>query len=210
MSDESSARRTRPLLLLVVSVIFIAVLGWHYLCHLHLETKLETSTNEFLHAYLEGATATVSVHPLTNLVSIQVEYPVRARDEFSRAIVNTLGEYVGRKLEPEIERALATAARADTDFYAMAVPYHVSIDVTDVRVGFFRIVQDVQKELVRLGYDIGEADGINGARTKWAIAHVQTQLRRAQDGQASPELLSVLRDSKPAPPSRSLEPTREH
>lgn len=209
MSDESSGRRKPPLLLIGVLAIIVAVFGWHYFCHLHLEAGLEKSTNEYLHAYLEGSTATVSVHPLTNLVSIQVEYPVRAKDEFGRAIVNTLGEYVGRELEPEIERTLATAARADTDFYAMAVPYHVSIDVMDVRVGFSRIVQDVQRELMRLGYDIGEADGINGARTTWAIAHVQAQLRRAQDGQASPELLSVLRDSKPAPPSRSLEPTSE-
>ncbi len=201
MSEESYAQRKRPLLLLVVSAIFIAVFAWHYLCHLNLETGLGSSANEYLRDYLEGATATVSVHPVTNLVSIQVEYPVRAGDDFSRAIVDTLGEFVARELEPEIERKLATAARSDIDFYAMAVPYHVSIDMVDVRLGFSRIVQDVQKELLRLGYDIGEADGVNGPRTKNAITHVQAQLRRAQDGQASQELLSMLRDARPVRPN---------
>jgi peptidoglycan hydrolase-like protein with peptidoglycan-binding domain len=80
----------------------------------------------------------------------------------------------------------------------MLVPYHVSIDVEKVRAGFSRLVQDTQQELIRLGYSIGNADGINGRKTREAIAHVQAQLGREQDGQASEELLSLLRKATPA------------
>jgi peptidoglycan hydrolase-like protein with peptidoglycan-binding domain len=90
----------------------------------------------------------------------------------------------------------------------MAVPYHVAIDVRNVREGFSSMIQDVQEELIRLGYEIGDPDGLNGPRTARAIANVQAQLKMAQDGQASQELLNRLREAKPALPNKSIERTR--
>jgi len=207
MSEESSVRSIRPFLLLA-SAILIAIAGWHYACHLRLEAGLEKRANEYLRSNPMGINATVRIQPLTNLVRIQFELPVRAKDASEQIIVDAMGEYVSMELEPVIERHLVTAARSDIDFYAMVVPYHVAIDVTMVREGFSKLVEDVQKELVRLGYEIGDSDGLNGPRTKKAITDVQAQLRMAQDGQASQELLSTLRDAKPAPPNTSLERTR--
>jgi predicted signal transduction protein with EAL and GGDEF domain len=197
MSEESNTRRSRPLLLVAAGSLFV-LSGWHFFCHLQLEAGLEKHANDYLRN-LNGATATVQIQPLTNLVSIHVDRPVRANNnEFAETIGDALVEFVRRDLEPQVERQLATAARSDIDLYAMLVPYHVSIDVEKVRAGFSRLVQDTQQELIRLGYSIGNADGINGRKTREAIAHVQAQLGREQDGQASEELLSLLRKATPA------------
>jgi hypothetical protein len=184
----------------VALALLVALGGWHYFCHLMLEAGLEEHANEYLHRALPGATATVRIQPVTNLVLIQVERPVRRNDEFADTMGDLVVEFVRRNLEPQIERQLATAARSDVDLYGMVIPYHVSIEVEKVRAGFSKVVQDTQIELIRLGYQIGQADGMNGPRTKKAIAHVQEQLGRAQDGQASEELLSILRDARPETP----------
>jgi hypothetical protein len=207
MSEESSVRDIRPFLLLT-SAILIAIVAWHYFCHLRLEAGLENRANEFLRSIPLRIDAIVRIQPITNLVTIQFELPVRAKDAPAQIIGDAIAEYASMKLAPVIERHLVTAARSDIDFYAMVVPYHVAIDVTMVREGFSKIVQDVQSELIRLGYEIGDADGLNGPRTKKAIADVQAQLKMPQDGQASQELLSILRDAKPAPPNTTLERAR--
>lgn len=196
MSEESSVSGFRFFLLLA-SAILIAIAGWHYVCHLRLEAGLEERANEYLGSMPMGLKATVRIQPVTNLVRIQFELPVRGKDA-SDQIIGTIAEYVGMGLEPVLERHLVTAARSDIDFYAMAVPYHVAIDVETVEEGFSKLVQDVQIELVRLGYEIGDPDGLNGPRTQKAIANVQAQLRMTQDGQASQKLLRTLRDAKPA------------
>lgn len=208
MSEESSVRNTRPIVVVALAIL-IATLGWHYFCHARLEAGLAKRANESLRANFEGSNATVKIQPVTNLVQIQVELPVHGRNDLANAIGDLFFEYVRIELEPVLERQLATAARSDFDLYAMAVPYHVAIDVTNVREGFSKLVQDVQEELLRLGYNIGNSDGLTGPRTKKAIADVQAQLKMAQDGQASQELLSILRDAKPAPSNKSLELSRE-
>jgi len=195
--------------MLAVLAILMAIAGWHYLCHVRLEAELEKRATESLRANFAGSDVTVKIQPITNLVLIQAELPVHGKNDFANAVGDILVEYVRRELEPVIERQLVTAARSDIDFYAMVIPYHVAIDVTNVREGFSKMVQDVQEELLRLGYDIGNADGLSGPRTAKAIADVQAQLRLAQDGQASQELLDTLRTSQPARPKASLERTRE-
>ena len=208
MSEESSVKSSR-IFLLLASAILIAISGWHYACQLRLEAGLEESVNESLRSTLMGINATVRIQPVTNLVWIQVDLPTRAKDAPERIIGDAIAGYVSRALEPVIERHLVTAARSDIDFYAMAVPYHVAIDVTMTREGFSELVQDVQNELVRLGYEIGDSDGLNGPRTRKAISDVQSQMGMAQDGHASQELLNALRDAKPAPTNSSLERTRD-
>ena len=194
--------------MLVASAILIAIAGWHHFCHVRLKVALEKRANDSLRANFEGSNATVRIQPITNLVQIQIELPVHGRNDLANAMGDLIVEYVSMELEPVIERQLVTAARSDIDLYAMAVPYHVSVDVTYVREGFSKMIQDVQEELIRLGYDIGNSDGLNGPKTAKAIADVQAQLKMAQDGQASQELLNILRDAKPALPNNSLERTR--
>ena len=206
MPEESSIKSIRPFVLLSAAIL-IAIAGWHYACHLQLEVGLEKRANQYLSSMPMGINATVRIQPVTNLVRIQFELPVRVNNASDKIIGDAIGEYVSLKLKPVIEGHLVTAARSDIDFYAMALPYHVAIDVTTVTEGFSKLVQDVQNELVRLGYDIGAPDGLNGPRTKRAITNVQGQLRMAQDGQASQKLLSTLRDAKPAPSNIPLELT---
>ena len=207
MSEESTSRKTHPLLL-VASAILIAIAGWHYFCHFRLEAGLEKWANDSLRASFEGSNATVNIQPVSNLVQIEIELPLHGRNDLANAVGDLVVEYVSMELEPVIERRLVTAARSDIDLYAMAVPYHVSIDVRNVREGFSSMIQDVQEELIRLGYEIGDPDGLNGPRTARAIANVQAQLKMAQDGQASQELLNRLREAKPALPNKSIERTR--
>ena len=57
---------------------------------------------------------------------------------------------------------------------------------------------------MRLGYDIGTPDGFNGPATTGDY-DVQIQLNLARDGQASQQLLDILRNAKAASPNTSLE-----
>lgn len=198
MHDEPTVSKRRPILILVITVGLITLGAWHYFCHLHLKGELERISNNYLREHLEDSTAIVDVQPITNLVSIQVERPTRVQNVFAQTIGDALVEFVRRELEPALERELAVFARSNIDLYAMLVPYQVSIRVENVKVGFSRVVQDVQKELVRLGYDIGQVDGVHGPKTMKAIADVQAQLGKEQDGQASQELLHTLREAKRA------------
>lgn len=197
MSYESPVNRRLPVLTLAVALSIIVVGGWHYIRHMQLEAEIEVSANENLRGILEDATANVSIQPLTNLVSIQVQIPLSGGNQVLQVLEEILADRVARELEPQIDRKLATAARADIDLYAMLVPYHVSIDIDVVQPGFSRLVQEVQNELLRFGFDIGEADGVNGPKTTSAISSVQGQLGRTKDGQATQELLDTLRKAEP-------------
>lgn len=56
-------------------------------------------------------------------------------------------------------------------------------------------LQDIQRELNQLGYDAGPADGLMGARTRWAIQAYQRERGLLEDGQPTAALLSHIRDS---------------
>lgn len=53
--------------------------------------------------------------------------------------------------------------------------------------------REIQTLLLERGYDIGEADGIIGSRTREAIVALQPQLKLAPDGRAGRKLLEALR-----------------
>src|SRR5262249_32574527 len=53
--------------------------------------------------------------------------------------------------------------------------------------------KEVQEQLLRRGYDIGEADGAIGARTRQAIAQYQARIGLAGDGHAGGKVLDALR-----------------
>lgn len=54
-------------------------------------------------------------------------------------------------------------------------------------------IRDLQTQLLRLGYDIGAADGVIGSRTRAAVSDIQTRLGLPANGVATPELLARLR-----------------
>ncbi|NYS62039.1 peptidoglycan-binding protein [Vreelandella salicampi] len=56
-------------------------------------------------------------------------------------------------------------------------------------------VAEIQRELNRLGYDAGPADGLMGSRTRSAIREYQGNRDMARDGNASAELLKRLRQT---------------
>ena len=72
-------------------------------------------------------------------------------------------------------------------------------------------VTEIQRELNRLGYDAGPADGVMGRRTRNAIQEYQADMDMAQDGHATTDLLRRLRQTErvavtaaaPSPPKAS-------
>ncbi len=56
--------------------------------------------------------------------------------------------------------------------------------------------KEVQELLLRRGYDIGEADGAIGARTRQGIADYQTRLGLPRDGRPGGRLLDTLRSGR--------------
>jgi lytic murein transglycosylase len=53
--------------------------------------------------------------------------------------------------------------------------------------------KEVQEQLLRRGYDIGEADGAIGARTRQAITEYQERIGLPRDGRAGGKVLDALR-----------------
>ena len=53
--------------------------------------------------------------------------------------------------------------------------------------------KELQQQLLRRGYQIGEADGAIGTATRKAIAEYQTRLGLTQDGRAGGRVLDALR-----------------
>ena len=66
-------------------------------------------------------------------------------------------------------------------------------------------LQDIQHELNRLGYDAGPADGLMGARTRWAIQAYQRERGLLEDWQPTAALLSHIRASASGAPSAPVE-----
>jgi N-acetylmuramoyl-L-alanine amidase len=54
-------------------------------------------------------------------------------------------------------------------------------------------VHQLQERLLEMGYDVGRADGIYGARTARAVAMFQREVGLAPDGAAGPQTLGALR-----------------
>ena len=55
--------------------------------------------------------------------------------------------------------------------------------------------RELQSLLIGRGYDIGEPDGMIGARTREAIKAVQTELGLQADGRAGQKVLRALRSA---------------
>ena len=53
--------------------------------------------------------------------------------------------------------------------------------------------REVQEKLLAKGYDIGNADGVMGTKTREAIADYQIKLGLPRNGRASVKLLEALR-----------------
>jgi len=53
--------------------------------------------------------------------------------------------------------------------------------------------KEVQEQLLRRGYDVGEADGAIGARTRQAISEYQARIGLTRDGRAGGRVLDALR-----------------
>lgn len=62
-----------------------------------------------------------------------------------------------------------------------------------------QLVMDVQSELLRLGYDIGTADGVVGARTTAAVGYFQAATGTTVDGEIDEVLLSALQSTQNRP-----------
>lgn len=54
-------------------------------------------------------------------------------------------------------------------------------------------VRQLQERLLEMGYDVGRADGVYGARTARAVAQFQREVGLAPDGAVGPQTLNALR-----------------
>ena len=54
-------------------------------------------------------------------------------------------------------------------------------------------VRQLQERLLEMGYDVGRADGVYGARTARAVAQFQREVGLAPDGAVGPQTLHALR-----------------
>ena len=59
-----------------------------------------------------------------------------------------------------------------------------------------REVEEIQKLLVSLGYEVGEVDGVVGAQTRAALRSFQQSAKLPPDGYPTPQLLERLRRAK--------------
>lgn len=191
-------RQSRFKLLPTLLAIFVVLVGgWHWIATNQLENQLERHVGELDRDEMPDITVAVDVHPLTNLVEIQITRSVRGKEGAYDAFGDALLEFFAQQVEPTIERELSERARKDTDLYAMMVPYQVSITIDKVRVPPApppsRMVQEIQRHLGARGYEPGPADGRLGERTRQAIEKFQRDHGIAVDGRASGELLESLR-----------------
>ncbi len=56
-------------------------------------------------------------------------------------------------------------------------------------------VEEMQKRLLALGYDVGEVDGVMGSRTRAALRSYQQRSKLPPDGYPTPEILEHLRQA---------------
>jgi hypothetical protein len=181
-----------------LGAILIALVGtWHWFAANHYEKELTRKLGNYTRENLPDASVSVDVHPLTNLIEIQVTRNVARREAAFEFLGDAIIEFVRQELEPKMERELSLVARRDVDLYAMMVPYRVSISVDKVRAPPppppSRMVQEIQRKLSAHGYDPGPADGRLGQRTRMAIEGFQRDYGLTVDGRATGELLEVLR-----------------
>jgi hypothetical protein len=181
----------------LLAILVAIVGGWHWFATDHLEKQLTHYFGEYGRDEMPDVIVAIYVHPLTNLVEIQVTRSVHGKEGAYDLLGDALLEYMGQQVEPAIERELSERARRDTDLYAMMVPYQVSITIDKVRVPPSpppsRMVQEIQSQLSARGYDPGPADGRLGMRTRTAIEGFQRDHRLTVDGRATGDLLEMLR-----------------
>ncbi len=53
--------------------------------------------------------------------------------------------------------------------------------------------KELQRQLVRRGYDVGKIDGLVGAKTRAAVKDIQMKLGMPADSYPTPRLLAALR-----------------
>ncbi len=56
--------------------------------------------------------------------------------------------------------------------------------------------RELQEQLIRLGFDLGEVDGIIGEQTRQAIRAFQKSVGQVADGMDSHELLDILKKAR--------------
>jgi len=194
--DEPRKSRFRyaPTLL---AILVALVAGWHWFAANHYEKELTRNLASYVRKNLPDASVSVDVHPLTNLIEIQVTRNVARKEAAFDFFGDAIIEFVRQELEPKMERELSLVARRDVDLYAMMVAYKVSISIDKVRAPPLpppsRMVQEIQSQLSAHGYDTGPADGRLGQRTRNAIEGFQSNHGLTVDGRATGELLEILR-----------------
>jgi hypothetical protein len=195
--QDDEPRKSRFKYLPTLLAILVAIVaGWHWFATNHLEKQLTLHVGKYVREQMPDLSVTVDVHPLTNLVEIQVTRSIRGKEGAYDFLGDAFLEYLAQQVEPAIERELSELARKDTDLYAMMVPYQVSISMDKVRVppapAPSRMVQEIQSQLNARGYDAGPADGRLGQRTRSAIVRYQQDHGLSSDGLATGDLLDSL------------------
>jgi len=118
--------RWRRRVLLGIVVIVGCLVGWHLYLSIGLNNRVRSLQSASSNSDQD---LSISVNPLTNLVSITIAMPPDlAEDNQFAALGSALGEAMIQLIGPGfIERELNTYAREQYDLYAVLVPYRVRI-----------------------------------------------------------------------------------
>lgn len=109
---------------------FVAIIGLFVAWHLYLSVGLNNRVRSLQAASSDSEQEmSISVNPLTNLVSMTIAMPPELdEDNPFAALGSALGEAMIQAIGPGfIERELNTRAREQYDLYAVLVPYRVRI-----------------------------------------------------------------------------------
>lgn len=127
-----------------------------------------------------------------------LDFWIQEADHF---LSHELGLRDGRTIYPfDNNRLKALLSRKLEDYYANSGSYPDTSEVqdfmeelaSDFREGTEKLIQDLQAELQKQGYDPGIPDGIMGPRTAQALAKFQVAHSLQADGDITPETRTAL------------------
>ncbi|CAM3952312.1 peptidoglycan-binding protein [Vreelandella rituensis] len=137
----------------------------------------------------------VQAHQWYNLAAARGHrHAAEARDSLSERMTSgqiAEAQRAARAWQPEEEPSSQATPRSRPD-----------IETLSDRQG----VAEIQRELNRIGYDAGPADGLMGSRTRNAIREYQADIDMARDGNATAELLKRLRQTEREEMTAASEP----
>ncbi|MGH3682162.1 MAG: peptidoglycan-binding domain-containing protein, partial [Natronosporangium sp.] len=132
--------------------------------------------------------AVIEIREILDSLGLLAEWPSEVFDEPVARAVRAFQQSRGLSADGEVTEETWRALSAARWRLGARTLFH---SVPDPLVG--EDVRSLQERLLEMGYDVGRADGIYGARTARALAQFQREVGLAPDGSCGPRTLHALR-----------------